>query len=205
MIVVNFKRYPEASGDKAVALAKICLQLQQETGVIIIPVPQAQDLMACVALGIKCWTQRFEAKESDQEGTLLNHSDYRLERKILTEEFHLSKSRGDKICICAASLPETKEFLDLNPDFLAYEPPALIASKTSSVAEAEPEIINQGAQVCLAAKIPFLVGAGIKSTKDVEVSLKMGAVGVLVASAVVQAQNQEQKLRELVAGFKIKA
>jgi triosephosphate isomerase len=68
MIIVNFKRYPEASGDKAVTLVKICLQIQQETGVTIIPVPQAKDLAACTAVGIKCWSQRFEANESVQKG-----------------------------------------------------------------------------------------------------------------------------------------
>lgn len=202
MIVVNFKRYPQAAGENAVALAKICLKLQQETGVTIIPVPTAEDLVACTEVGIKCWTQRFEAKESIQKGTLLNHSDFRLERHVLQDEFYLSKSRGDKICLCTASLPETKELISLKPEYLLYEPPSLIGSTTTSVAKSEPEIIGQAAHECKQNNIPLLVGAGIKSTEDVRVSLERGAIGVGVASAIVLADDQEKKLRELLDAFK---
>ncbi len=205
MIIVNFKRYPEASGDRAVALAKVCLQIQQETGVTIVPVPQAKDLAACVALGIKCWTQRFEANESLQKGTLLNHSDYRLEKNILKEEYYLSGSRGDKICICAASLPEAKELVSYKPDFLGYEPPEFIGSKTMSVADAKPEVIGLTAQACKEAGVPLLVGAGIKSANDIKISLKMGAVGVLVATDIVLAVDPAKELRELALAFNMKA
>lgn len=202
MIVVNFKRYPQASGDKAIALTKICLQIQQETGVVIVPVPQVKDLAACVALGIKCWSQRFESQESIQKGTLLNHSDYRLSKQALEEQFYLSKSRGDKICICTASLPETRELLVLKPNYLAYEPPEFIGSRITSVADAKPEVIGLAAAACKEAGIPLLVGAGIKSAKDIKTSLKMGAAGVLVATGVVLAVDQAKELRELAEAFK---
>lgn len=201
MIVVNFKRYPEASGEKAIALAKICLKLQQEYGVTIVPVPAVADLVACVAVGIKCWSQKFEANESVQKGTLLNHSDFRLERKNLQDEFYLSKSRGDKVCICTANLPETKELATLKPDFLAYEPPELIGSRTSSVADAKPEVIGLAAEACKQADVPLLVGAGIKSANDVKVCLQRGAIGVLVATDIVLAQDPEKELRELAEAF----
>ncbi len=203
MIVVNFKRYPEAAGENAVHLAQICQNLQQELGIQIVPVPNVADLQGITDLGIECWTQRFEPQESVQKGTLLNHSDFRLEHSGLQEEYYLSRSRGDEVCICAQNVGELPFLLQLKPKYLLYEPPELIGSTSTSVAKSQPEIIDQAAEICLDAKIPLMVGAGIKSAEDVRVSLEHGAMGVGVASAIVLAVNQEQKLRELAEAFKI--
>jgi len=46
-----------------------------------------------------------------------------------------------------------------------------------------------------------LVGAGINSKKDVEISLKMGAKGILVASGVIKSKNPYESLKELAEGF----
>lgn len=137
--MVNFKRYPEASGEKAEKLCRICQQVSQETGVKIYPCPQVVDLPQCTQLGIECWTQRFEPAHLAQKGTLLNHSDYRLERSILEEEVYLSVSRGDKVCICTANPEETEDLLKLKPTYFGYEPPELIGSVTTSVAQSKPE------------------------------------------------------------------
>jgi triosephosphate isomerase (TIM) len=205
VIIVNFKRYPEADGERAVLLAGICKKLTQELNVPIIPVPQEKDLEACAAIGIDCWTQKFVSDPRLHNGTLLNHSDFRLSLEQLKQEVDLSRSRGDKVCVCTATLEETVAFLQLNPDLLAYEPPELIGSQTTSVALAEPEVIGRSAEACLQIGIPLLVGAGVKSANDVTVSLKQGAVGILVASAVVQASNPEEKLRELAQAFNMRA
>jgi len=203
MIIVNFKRYPEALGDNAVVLAKICKRLSHEYAVPIVVAPTLGDLSACVSTGVECWTQKFEEGSLARIGTLLNHSDFRLDMDTLKEEINLSKSRGDKVCLCSANPVEVPELLSLNPNFLAYEPPELIGSKDSSVAEANPEVIGDIARLCQAAGIPLLVGAGIKSAQDVKVSLEQRAIGILVASAVVEAEDQEQKLRELAKAFKM--
>ncbi len=203
MIVVNFKKYPQASGESAIRLAQICQKIQQETGIIIVPVPTANEIPQIADMGIDCWTQHFEPERWRPKGTLLNHSDYRLDdRGKLKEEMYLSSSRGDKICLCTMNLAETMELLAYKPNFIALEPPELIGSKTTSVAVAQPDVIGKAALDCRKANIPLLVGAGIKSADDVRVSLKQGATGILVASAVVQSENQEQKLRELAEAFK---
>lgn len=205
MIVLNFKRYPEATGANAVRLAVICKKLSQEFGIPIIPVPEVSDLQACIDQGIDCWTQKFEPNALNQKGTLLNHSDYRLSLKNLQEEVYLSKSRGDKVCICTQTSEETREFLRLGPDFLAYEPPELIGSETTSVAQAKPEVIGEAARACKEAGIPLLVGAGVKSAQDVVVSLNQGATGVILASAVMRAADQELEVRELAQAFRNQA
>ena len=202
MIVVNFKRYPQSSAAAAVKLAQICKQVGQECGVRIIPVPQIQDIAACAAEGVDCWTQKFEPEHTLQKGTLLNHSDFRLERAALQEELYLSKTRGDETCVCTANPEETAELTSTRPNFLAYEPPELIGSTTTSVAQSKPEDITRAADICRRTNIQLLVGAGIKSAADVRVSLDRGSVGVLIASAVVLASDQEKELRELAMAFK---
>lgn len=205
MIIVNFKRYPESHGENAVKLAEICKKLSAEYHLLIVCAPDSPDIAACAETGAACWTQKFDPEQSQPTGTLLNHSDFRLSRDALKEEVYLSKSRGDKVCICSETIEETNDLVEMRPDYIAYEPPELIGSQTTSVAEAEPEIIGQAARQCKSAGIPFLVGAGIKSASDVQTSLRQGAVGILVASAVVLADNQEQKLRELASAFSIKS
>lgn len=202
MIIVNFKRYLEASGQNAVVLASICHKLSLEYSLPIIAVPTVADLAACLATGAECWTQKFEQDAVSATGTLLNHSDYRLETSILALQISQCRDRNYKICLCSANPDEVPELLNLRPDMLAYEPPALIGSKTSSVAQAEPNIIGDIAQIAKTAGISLLVGAGIKSALDIKVSLNQGAVGILVATDVVKADNQEQALRELVDGFR---
>lgn len=201
MIVVNFKRYPEAEGANAVRLAQICKKTASELQLPIIPAVQEKDIAACIEAGIECWSQKFVPEQTSHAGTLINHSDFRLAAAQLKEELYLSKARGDKTCVCTETYEETVEFLMLSPDFLAYEPPELIGSQTTSVAQAKPDVIGKAADACLQIGIPLLVGAGIKSAQDVSVSLKQGAVGILVASAVVQSSNPEEKLRELASAF----
>jgi triosephosphate isomerase len=205
VILVNFKRYPQAAGENAVKLASICQKLTQEFGFPIIPIPDAPDISLCTKMGIECWTQKFEPNLTQQTGTLLNHSDFRLSRPILKEELYLSITRGDKVCVCSETFEETVELLQNQPHFLAYEPPELIGSKSTSVAEAQPEVIGKAAAECKRAGTPFMVGAGIKSKQDVVTSIKQGAMGILVASAVVEAADQEQKLRELANAFSMKS
>ena len=50
--------------------------------------------------------------------------------------------------------------------------------------------------------VPVLCGAGVKDCKDVAVAIKLGAVGVLVASHVVKAEDPAEILLELARGIK---
>jgi triosephosphate isomerase len=45
------------------------------------------------------------------------------------------------------------------------------------------------------------VGAGIKEAEDVRVSLKLGSVGIAVASGIVKAENPKEKVMELARAF----
>ncbi|MBD3303718.1 triose-phosphate isomerase, partial [Candidatus Woesearchaeota archaeon] len=80
------------------------------------------------------------------------------------------------------------------PDFIAIEPKELIGGKIS-VSKARPELIRETVK---AVKTKVLCGAGINTRQDVKTALKLGAKGVLVASAVAKAKNPGKALKALI-------
>jgi triosephosphate isomerase len=81
----------------------------------------------------------------------------------------------------------------MKPDYIAVEPRELIGGKIS-VSQARPELISDTVK---AVKTKVLCGAGINTRQDVKKALKLGAKGVLVASAVAKSKNPGKVLKEL--------
>lgn len=213
MIVVNFKTYKEATGYRAINLARICKRVQEDTGVRIVAVPQVADLRNCVETGADCWVQhvdpveqgkntgwisREDVEEAGAMGTLLNHSEHKLELETLGKTMAVVGGLAFESCVCAAGVDEAIKVAELIPDYIAYEPPELIGSRDKSVSTEKPEIIEQ---VVKAVSFPVLVGAGVHSPDDVKVALKLGAKGVLLATDVVLSEAPEKELRDLAMAF----
>jgi len=69
MILINFKIYPQTFGDRAVKLAKICKEVNDETGIKVIPVVSVLDLRTIKEkVGGEVWIQHvdnfFEGKHT---------------------------------------------------------------------------------------------------------------------------------------------
>ncbi len=190
MIVVNFKRY--VRGEEAVALARIC----KKFGAIVCP--QVADLVACAETGAECWTQKYEPAARGHTGTLLNHSDFRLDFKTIEET--MLNLEGIKACVCCKDIEEGVKISGFDPDWLAFEPPELVGSTEKSVSSEKQEDIQRLAS---SVQCPVLVGAGIHSAQDVKIALEMGAKGILVATDIVKAADPEKELKELVEVFSI--
>lgn len=215
MIFVNFKTYHQASGEMAVSLAKAMEGVSKDTGVPVICCVQAEDLEDVVgAISTPVWAQHVDAvprgratgfvppevvREAGAEGTLLNHSEHKLDFGVLEETVKRAKETGLKILIFADGLEEAKRVAELTPDYVGYEPPELVGSKTTSVSSAKPEVI---AQVVEALSVPVIVGAGVHTEEDIRVGLKLGAQGFAVASAIVLVEDHEGALRKLIGGYK---
>jgi triosephosphate isomerase len=214
MIVVNFKTYKEATGYKAINLARICKRVMEDTGVRIVAVPQIADLRNCVETGAECWVQHVdpveqgkntgwitveEVEEAGALGTLLNHSEHKLAWETLTKTMSLISGMAFQGCVCAADLEEAKRVAELKPNYVTYEPPELIGSTEKSVSSERPDVIEQ---VVKTVGYPVLVGAGIHSFEDVKTAVRLGAKGVLVSSDIVLPEGQEKELRILAEGFK---
>lgn len=213
VIVVNFKTYKEATGYKAIDLARICKKIDLETGVRIVAVPQIADLRNCVETGVECWVQhvdpadqgkytgwitREDVEEAGARGTLLNHSEHRLDPDTLRKTMDMIREYAFEACICVAIPEEATMAAGLGPNYIAYEPPELIGSKDKSVASEKPEIIGQ---VVRSVEVPVLIGAGVHSGEDVRVGRQMGARGILLATDIVLAEDPEKELRDLALAF----
>jgi len=215
MILVNFKLYKETFGDGALKLAEICKKVSKKTGVKIIPVVSALDAVRIKEkLEMEVYLQAVDefdegaktgcispvqAQSLKIDGSILNHSEYRI--KLGTVKKILKKwPKNFKSVICISSLGQAEGWAkSIKPDMIAYEPKELIGSKDRSVATEKPEIIKK--IVKKYPKIPILVGAGIHSKKDVEVSLKLGAKGVLISSFIIKAKDPEKELTEIASAF----
>jgi triosephosphate isomerase len=217
MIWVNFKTYEQGTGEKAVRLAQICAKVASESRVKIVVCVQATDIFRVASkAGIEVWTQHVDEVEFGKhtgyilpegvvkaggKGTFLNHSERKLSLEAIEKTIERLKSlRCFKTLVCAATEKEAVELAKLKPDFLAYEPEKLIGSKKTSVADAKPEVIKRIIEKVEG--VPVVIGAGVHKREDIVRGLEWGCRGFIVATDVVLAEDPEERLRDLVAGYK---
>lgn len=218
LIIVNFKTYLEATGQRALELAKKCEKVANDLGVSIAVAPQAVDIARVAsAVSIPVLAQHVDpyppgaytgsisieaVKEAGAVGTLVNHSERRLRIDEVDEIIKRATSVGLEVVACA-NTPEVAASLSaLNPNFIAIEPPELIGTG-KAVSKTKPEVITNTLKLIRSVNPTVIVicGAGITNGDDVEAAIKLGTQGVLVASGVVKAKNQEEALRDLAQGL----
>lgn len=215
MILINFKTYKETFGEGAIKLAKIIKEVADEHNIRIVVATSTIDAIRVKQeSGAEVWLQSVDefnegkytgwtsmkqAMQLGIRGSLLNHSE-RQRPKGTVQKIVSSKPNGFEIMCCVKSLGQIETWVDkLAPEWILYEPPELIASKDKSVATEKPEVIKNAVELVKNSKL--MVGAGVKSRKDVEVCLKMGAKGVGLSSAFVLSENPKEVLEEIAAGF----
>jgi triosephosphate isomerase (TIM) len=215
---INFKTYLEATGEGAVRLAKICAKVAREEKQEIIPIVQAVDLFRInQVVDGPVWTQHVDWQNPGQAtgwtspetviaagalGTLLNHSEHHLPPGTIKQTIKKTKDINNnfKVMVCAGTLGQLKKLVFTKPDYLAYEIKELIGGP-DSIAKMSSKSVRKAIIIAKEKNIPLIIGAGINSQEDILLSKKMGARGVLVSSAVVLADNPEEKLRELVSSI----
>ena len=216
LILINFKTYSEALGKKGILLAKKLQKVQLKTKKFQIALAPAVLDLEEVAKGVSLpvFAQHAdsfalgahtgsisvaELKSISVQGTLLNHSEKKIPFAVLKKTVTLCKKYKLKTVVCASSLVEVKKIASLKPDYLAYEPPELIGGDIS-VTQANPEIIAQAVQAVkkISPRTKVLCGAGVQSREDVRKALELGALGVLIAHAVVKAKRPEKVLEKMM-------
>lgn len=213
-LLVNFKNYAEILGEGGVRLAQASAKVQLATGVRFIVAPPIPSLQAVAsAVRIPVFSQKAEAGEQGKStgaiipeaikaaggaGSLLNHSESRVDSRLIEEMIPRMRRLGLESCVCAQTAPEAEELARLQPDMLAVEPPELIGTGVA-VSKARPELITESARAVERARFggTLLCGAGVVSGEDVSAAIRLGTEGILVASSVVKAKDWEAKLTEL--------
>jgi len=219
LLVVNFKTYVEATGKRAIELAKLAGEVSRETGVTIIVAPQFTDIEpVSKTVDIPVFSQHVDSvkpgahtghvlaeavKSAGAEGTLLNHSERRINTSEIADTLKVCSEADLLSLVCADTTQASVNIAKMLPDMIAIEPPELIGSGIS-VSKARPELITEslGQIRKVNQRVRFLCGAGVTTSEDVSKALELGSQGVLIASSVVKSKNPQAAL-EGMAGVMI--
>ena len=200
---MNFKTYIEATGKRAVELAKIADQVSRDSGVTIAVAPQFTDLKTVTeAVEIPVFSQHIDpikpgaytghvlaeaVKAAGASATLLNHSEKRIKISEIEEVLSLARISDLTTLVCTDTPGVSAAVASLNPDMIAIEPPDLIGTGVA-VSKAWPELITNAIKRIRSvnSSVDILCGAGVSTAEDVGKALELGTRGVLVSSSVVK-------------------
>jgi triosephosphate isomerase len=209
MLIINYKAYRRAIGKKA---EKITREIEKGAEEEVIISPQTADLgkidteldvfsqhVDGVDTGSHTGSNQINAlKEAGTSGSLINHSEKRLEDEEIRKSVEKCREEGLTSVVCAQTPEECEKYAEFNPDYIAFEPSELIGGD-KAVSTEEPEIISEAVEK--SGEVKTLTGAGIKSREDVEKSIELGCEGVLIASGVVKSEDVEKTVKELCRGL----
>jgi len=219
IVIVNFKTYEQATGAKSLKLSETHDSVAKETGAEIMVAAQNADIYRIASkVSIPVIAQHADPveygkhtgsslpeclKENGAWGVLINHSEDRVEPETISSTIKRCREAGLKTIACAESITKAFEIAKMDPDYLAFEVPELIGT-LKSISKLEPgsvkkfaemvEKVNEGRK----RKIIPLCGAGVADRNDVLSALKLGAQGVLVATAIVKAKDPAKALKDFV-------
>ncbi len=216
VIAINFKTYAQATGERALAIAKAAERVWRETGVTIVVAPQLVDLYRIAQeVEVPVFAQHIDpikpgshtghvlpeaVKEAGAVGTLLNHSENRMILADLEASIRRAEEVGLMTMVCSNNPAVSAAVAALGPDYVAVEPPELIGTGIP-VSKAKPEVITDTVELVRKVNpdVKVLTGAGISTGEDVKKALELGSVGVLLASGVTKAKNPEKTIKDLVS------
>jgi len=210
---VNFKTYSEATGRKAVKLAKTAEKISLETEVCIGLAPQFVDIASIAsAVSVPVFAQHIDPiapgsftghilpgsiREAGAVGTLINHSERRLKLADIDATITRAGESNLLSVVCANNAAVSAAVAALKPNMVAVEPPELIGTGIP-VSKAKPEVVSGTVDLVKSINpdVVILCGAGITRGGDVAAAIKLGTEGVLVASGVVKAKDPYKVLLE---------
>jgi triosephosphate isomerase len=216
--VINFKTYEQATGERAVKLAKICEKVANDTGTDVIIAVQNLDLFHVsrevsipvfaehidpISFGAHTGKDLPEALvDNGATGVLINHSEDKEELADIEASIKRAKGVGLQTIVCAPTAASSEAIAALGADLVAVEPPELIGGDIS-VSKAQPELISDTVRLVhsIDERIPVLCGAGIKDHEDVRIATRLGCKGILVASGITKAADPEKALLDLIKGM----
>lgn len=218
ILAVNYKAYyPHSFGKYAVEIARAALRVSRELDIELILAPPFTELYRVIeevkGSSVKVYAQHADPvepgavtgfipleglREIGVHGVILNHSEHRLKLADINYLIKKAHSLGLEVLACA-DVPETGAAIAiLEPDIVAVEPPELIGTGIS-VSRAKPEVITRSVEIIreLNNRVKILTGAGISTGEDVYIAVKLGTIGVLVASAIVKARDVYSVMYEM--------
>lgn len=216
VIVLNMKTYIEATGIKALEIAKLMDKISSESGVNMAVAVQSIDIKECSEnISIPVFAEHFDpikpgshtgwtlpdaVKIAGAKGSLINHSEHRLQLADIDLCITLAKHLNLDQIVCSNNISTSKAIAALFPNFIAVEPPELIGGDIS-VTTADPDIVSGSVKSVMEVDntVKVLCGAGVKNGRDVAKAIELGSVGVLLASGIIKSKNKEKAIRNLIS------
>jgi len=218
IVIVNFKTYVEATGERALKLAKLIEEVSSKYGVHSAVCPQQADVYR-IAREVKIpvlaqhvdavspgkntgWVTPDSVKATGAAGTLLNHAEHKIPIEQIKKTIELLRALGLSTVVCTADVEESRKAAALGPEMIAVEPPELIGSGVS-VSKAKPEVVTGSVETIkkINPKVEVLCGAGITTGDDIKKAVELGTKGVLLASGIVLAKDQRAAIEDIVKGI----
>ena len=182
VIIINFKAYAEASGKKALEIAKAVEEISAKVDDYIAIAPNFLDLAELAKLNIDVYAQHVDPiefgshtgritaemiKEKGAKGSLINHSERRLRLADIDFLVQKFKKLGLISIVCTNNVSTTRAASALDPDYVAVEPPELIGTGIP-VSKAEPEVVENSVRAVkeVNPRVKVLCGAGITTHED---------------------------------------
>lgn len=218
MLILNLKTYPESTGSNIYSIFESLnaeLEKNSKLADFVIAAPAniyladlknrytnlkiaAQTVSSKSAGSTTGWIPADNLVSLGLDLAIYNHSENRQNMDTIVEDIKAIQSKGIRLVVCCENVAEANKILEANPFAIAYEPKDLIGSGISVTTR--PEAVTEFIQA-VKGKTMAIIGAGVSTGEDVANSLKLGAEGVLLASAYVKAEDKGAKLNELAAPF----
>ncbi|MCE4600329.1 MAG: triose-phosphate isomerase [Desulfurococcales archaeon] len=218
VVIINYKAYPQAFGEPGLEIARaarlLAGRLSNTRIILSVPSPLVYKIVEVyddvylqhldpVDYGSKTgFVPAVSLEKLPVRGTLVNHSEHKLVYRDVARVIDAVKGVGKEVVACADTPGEASGLAYLRPSAIAVEPPELIGTGIP-VSKARPEVVTMSVEAVHSVdpSIPVLAGAGITSGDDVRRAYELGARGVLVASAVMKAEDPAGRLEELAVSL----
>ncbi len=217
-LILNFKTYLQASGENATKLAEIVAAVSNNSPVQLVICPQAADIYRIREKfpNLKIWAQHMDPISpgrhtgwtspttllmSGANGTLINHSEHKLEN-VDEIKSTIETCKQYQLLSCVA-LNDTKlinELKSSSPDIIAFEPQELIGG-SNSILDLDPQRAIEFIAQAQNSGSSLVLGAGVRDKQDISTALSLGFQGVLIASGFVTATDPTNYLQSLLEVF----
>lgn len=217
IIIVNLKAYPQAVGERSVEVSEKIAEAGREKDLAVGVSPQYADLYrVSKEVEVPVYAQHVDslepgrgtgsllpeaAKKAGAVGSLVNHSERRLDLDEIESIVERLDETDLESVVCAESVERAGEVSAFGPDVVAIEPPELIGTGRS-VSQVKPGVIKETVKKVhdVNPDVRVLCGAGVSTGEDVKIALELGAEGILIASAVVKADDPKEAMIDLANG-----
>ncbi|AKU08101.1 MULTISPECIES: triose-phosphate isomerase [Haloferax] len=215
---VNFKVYPDTSGEDALAFARMLETIEAETDARFVLTPQLPDIRLITEhTDLAVTAPAMDAVEPGRgmgkilpetvadagaDGVVINHAENRDTLSDLVWKIERCRDLDLDSVVCVDSIEMGRAVAEFDPDSMIYEMPEDISSDRA-ITQTHPDRVRAFMSMVEAEnpRTRVLVGGGISTAEDVRLAFEQGGHATGAASAVSLASDPESLLRDIAASF----